>query len=131
MAENKFYHTDSATHTICEYEFNKATGRILSTGRSLYLKGVDGLTIDQNDVIWAACWGKSAITAIDTDTMKIIDTLSVPTAIPASCCFCGNDMEYLAIVTAKYNLDINNEPLAGFAFITSMKTPGRVPYRFH
>ena len=130
MAENKFYHTDSDTKTIKEYEFDYVAGEIAYTGRSVYLKGVDGFTIDQNDVIWATVWGGGAVAAIDTNTMKITDCIDIPTRIPASCCFCGNDMEYLAVVTAQFGSNPIDDPLAGYTFLHKMNTPGRRAYRF-
>lgn len=130
MAENKFYHTDSALNIIKEYEFDKISGEIMETGRSVHLKGVDGFTIDQKDVIWATCWGAGAVAAIDTNSMQIIDQVDIPAKIPASCAFYGKDMEYLAIVTAKYNLSLEVDPMAGCTFSQRMKTPGRIPYRF-
>ena len=130
MREDRFYHTDSDTKTIKEYEFDINSGDILATGRSVYLPGVDGFTVDQNDVIWAACWGKGIVAGIDTCSMKITDELVVPTKIPVSCSFCGRDMEYLAITSAGLDKKDGSDPLAGFTFLEKMATPGRVPYRF-
>lgn len=130
MREDRFYHTDSDTKTIKEYEFDSNTGDITATSRSVYLPGVDGFTIDQNDVIWAACWGKGIVTAIDTSSMKVIEELSVPTKIPVSCGFCGKNMEYLAITSAGLDKTDGGDSLAGFTFLKKMATPGRVPYRF-
>ena len=130
MREDRFYHTDSDTKTIKEYEFDKKSGDISFTGRSVYLPGVDGFTIDQNDVIWAACWGKGIVAAVDTHEMKIVDGLAVPTKIPVSCGFCGKNMEYLAITSAGLDREDASDSLAGFTFFVKMDVPGRAPYRF-
>lgn len=128
MDEKRFYHTDSDTKIIKEYAFDKKEGSIEYTGRHIEVPGVDGFTIDKKDKIYAACWGKGHIAVIDTDGMEIESYITVPTPIPASCAFCGEDMDNLAVVTA--NKGIESDPLAGSTFIKKMETSGRAPYRF-
>ena len=130
MDEKYFYHTDSDTKIIKEYAFDKATGDIEFTGRSVQVDGVDGFTVDGDDNILAACWGKGHIAVVDTDEFKIKSYMDVPANIPASCAFAGKNMELLAVVTASYHADINKDPNAGYAFIHKPETYGRKPYLF-
>lgn len=69
MDETRFYHTDSDTHTIREYAFDKGTGTIHYTGRKVTVPCVDGFTIDRQNRILAAGWGQGCIHVIDTETM--------------------------------------------------------------
>lgn len=130
MDEKRLYHTDSDTNIIKEYDFDKASGNIAFTSRQVEVCGVDGFTIDKNDNIFAACWGQGHIAVIDTATMKIIDHIPVGANIPASCTFCGDDMDILAVVTASYGADLDSDTNAGCTFIKNCNTSGRKPYIF-
>ena len=130
IEENKFYHADSGTRIIKEYDFDKETGNIHFTGRQVYVPGVDGFTIDQDNQLWIACWGKSHIAKVDTATMEVVDYLNLPGTTPASCGFCGQNMDQLVIVTASYRADLEKLPNSGFLFLEEMKIPGRKPYIF-
>ena len=130
MDEKRFYHTDSDTHMIKEYRFDKELGDITFTGRHVRVDGVDGFTMDREDHILAACWGKGHIALIDTKSMGITGYIDIPAKIPASCGFVGEGMEYLAVVTANYGKDINTDVNAGFTFICETGLCGRKPYLF-
>ncbi len=128
--ESKFYHTDSDTHVIKEYSFDKTSGSITFTGRQVFVRGVDGFTADCNDIIYAACWGQGHIAVIDTEVMRVVDRIPTACRIPASCCFCGENMDTLAITTATLGADLNEDTYAGFTQLIKLDTRGRVPYIF-
>ena len=128
--EKKFYHTDSDTGIIKEYDFDKKTGKISYTGREIYVCGVDGFTIGLDGNLYVACWGRGHIAVIDTQTLQIKEYIDVPCKTTASCGFCGKDMDVLAITTASYHADISNDKNAGFTILLKMQTKGRVPYIF-
>lgn len=62
--------------------------------------------------------------------MEIVDYIEVPAQAPASCGFCGEIMNKLAVVTATYDCNINTDIYAGFTFLKDMETGGRLPYLF-
>ena len=130
--EKRFYHTDSDTNIIKEYSFNKESGDITFTGRLVEVPGVDGFTVDQNDFLYVACWGKGHIAVVDTADMQIKRYIEVPTEIPASCGFAGRDMESLIVVTATYGVDIDKDKNknAGYTLIGDVGAKGRKPYLF-
>ena len=130
MDEKRFYHTDSDTHIIREYCFEKESGEIVFTGREVTVPGVDGFTIDQQDRIIAACWGKGYLAVIDTGTMEIIDHIDLPASVPASCAFAGPEMDKLVITTATYGTDLKKDPDTGFVYICDYPVGGRRPYLF-
>ena len=130
MDEKKFYHTDSDTEIIKEYDFDRTSCEIRYTGRCINVPGVDGFTIDENDMLYVACWGKGRIAVVDTRTMQITDSIPTPCRIPASCGFCGNDMKALAVTTAAYKVDTKIDTLAGFTLLHETNTRGRLPYIF-
>lgn len=128
--EKRFYHTDSDTGIIKEYNFNKEKGEISFTGRQVKVSGVDGFTIDQNDFLYVACWGQGHIAVVDTADMQVKKYIAVPADIPASCCFAGKNMEKLVVVTAMHGADLEKDKNAGYTFIYDAKTKGRKPYLF-
>ncbi len=130
MDETRFYHTDSATRIIKEYLFDKVTGDIEFTGKSVYVQGVDGFTIDENDLLYVACWGQGHIAVVDTRDMTVIDHIDVPAKIPASCAFAGKSMNELIAVTADYKNASATDEYAGYTFKKEMSVCGRLPYLF-
>lgn len=130
MDESRFYHTDSATGIIKEYNFDKENGDISFTGRQIKVPGVDGFTTDNNDYLYVACWGYGHIAVIDTYDMKIKDYISVPAKNPASCCFAGNELEKLVVVTALLGIHSETDKDSGCTFLYNTKTKGRKPYLF-
>mgnify|MGYP003292315609 CR=1 FL=1 len=128
--EKRFYHTDSDTNIIKEYEFDKQNGELYFTGRQIMIPGVDGFTIDQNDMLYVACWGQGHIAVVDTSELKIRDYIRVPTQIPASCGFAGKDMEQLIIVTATSGVDLETDTNAGFTYSCELGVRGRPPFLF-
>ncbi len=128
--EKRFYHTDSDTHRIKEYDFDKTTGEISFTGRELCVPGVDGFTIDQKDDLYVACWGKGHIAVVDTKEIQVKEYIKVPAKAPASCAFAGKDMENLIVVTASYHANLSEDTHAGYTFKWASETHGRKPYLF-
>lgn len=130
MDEKRFYHTDSATRIIKEYAFDKQQGQIQFTGRQITIAGVDGFTMDRNDFLYIACWGHGHIAVVDTADMQIKEYIDIPAKIPASCCFAGENMDKLVVVSANYKSDLNDDKNAGYTFICETETRGRMPYLF-
>lgn len=130
MDGTRFYHTDSDTHTIREYDFDKESGNIHFTGRQVSVHGVDGFTIDSEDRLYVACWGHSRIAVIDTEKMEIERSIELPVKRPASCGFAGENMGTFIVVSASYGADVEKEPLEGMTFKANVGAKGRKPYLF-
>ncbi len=128
--EKRFYHTDSDTGIIKEYDFDKSSGEISFTGRQVSVPGVDGFTVDNNDRLYVGCWGRGHIAVVDTLSMSVLEHIPVPAKIPTSCGFAGNDLDILAITTASFNSDLSHVKNAGYLILTKTQTKGRTPYLF-
>jgi len=122
---SKFYHTDSVTGIIKEYDFDKVSGSILYTGRKVFLPGVDGFTIDCEDNLAVTRWDDKKISFVNTLTMAVVEEVNVPDANPASCCFAGKDYGSLIIVTANYDTDLSININAGYTFILKRSVGGK------
>ena len=130
MDEKRLYHTDSDTNIIREYLLNREDGTLTYTGREVKVLGVDGFTVDKNDILYVACWGQGHIALVDTATMTVVDHIPLPVKIPASCGFYGKEMNTLAVVTASYHTDLSLDPEAGYTFSVETKSAGRLPFLF-
>lgn len=128
--EKFFYHTDSDTQIIKEYEFDKEKGEISFTGRQIEVLGIDGFTIGTDNKLYCACWGRGHIATVNTQDMTIENYIKIPVKIPASCSFCGKNQDILAITTAYFDTDIKSDKNAGFTLLMKTKTKGRKPYLF-
>lgn len=128
MDEKKFYHTDSDTGIIKEYNFDKSSGKIQFTGRQVRVDGVDGFTIGEDNRLYIGCWGQGHIAVVDTKTMSIAEYSPTLCRIPTSCGFCGKNMDVLAITTASYSADLEKDKNAGFTLLEKMDVRGRKPY---
>lgn len=128
--EKRFYHTDSDTALIREYAFDRGSGEIEYTGRSAEVPGVDGFTVNTAGDILAACWGKKHIAVIDTEKFRVAGHIETPCAIPASCGFAGDAMEFLVITSAAFGADPETDKDAGFAVMMESEYRGRAPYLF-
>ena len=126
----RYYYTDSETKIIKEYDFDKESGDITFTGREIYVAGVDGFTIDENDRLFAACWGKGHVAVVDTDKMEIIRYIDVPAKIPASCNFAGALLDRLVVVSATWGIPEDKWVNDGKTFITNPGTRGQLPFLF-
>ncbi len=127
---NRFYHTDSPTNLIKEYYFNKKTGSIEFTGRQVFVEGVDGFTIDENDNLYVACWGYGMVVIVDTRSMTIVDNILLPCKIAASCCFCGDNMNILAVTTSRKVGNVKQDNNAGSLILLQSSVCGRKPFLF-
>lgn len=128
--KKRFYHTDSDTARIREYDFDPESGDISFTGRQVISSGADGFTVDKNGYIYAASWGDYRINVIDTKSMEIVGCIEMPAKATASCGFAGEDMKTLVAVTASFGVDIEKNPDAGFIFCKKLDTGGIKPYLF-
>lgn len=130
-----FYHTDSHIRTITRYDYDIDTGDI--TNPLVFYQGLkkdgspDGITIDMEGCIWAACWGASKVLRIDPDG-KIVRELPVPAIQPSSVIFGGEKMNELYITTAcehgadlKRGLDEQGRYLGGEVFQVNLNVTGR------
>ena len=126
--ENKFYHADTGEQLIKEYFFDKNTGKIEFSGRQVCVEGVDGLTIGQDNCLYVSCAWKKYIAVIDTQTFKVKSYIPLHDTFPMSCCFCGENMDVLAITTASDTANLEKDKNAGFTVLVKQNVSGRKPY---
>jgi len=123
-AGTKMYYADSGRGCIEEYDYNMQTGDIKFVKVAVQVKpelGVpDGMTIDENGMLWVAHWGGSGVYCWNPQTGELLDKISLPVPNVASCTFGGKDKNLLFITTACSGLTDNQMvkyPLSGSLFM--------------
>lgn len=117
------YYIDTPTSHIMAYDFDPQTSTI-SNGRIAINVNEedgfpDGMTIDENDMLWVGMWNGDAIAHFNPLTGELINKIKVPAHNVTSCAFGGENLDILYITTS--SLDMTKEeqekyPLAGSIF---------------
>ena len=126
--KTKMYYIDTPTSEIKVYDFDNATGKI-SNGKVAVkiaedLGFPDGMTIDENDMLWVGMWNGNAVIQFNPITGKVIQKIEVPAHNITSCAFGGPDLKTLYITSARVDMtdeELQQYPLAGSVFKV---TPG-------
>jgi sugar lactone lactonase YvrE len=117
------YYIDTPTRCVQAFDFDSATGS-LSNRRTIItipesMGKPDGMTIDQQGMLWIALWGGWAVTRWNPTTGELLGRVRVPVERTSSCCFGGDDLGTLYITTARTGLSneaLSQQPLAGSLF---------------
>ncbi|WP_223701675.1 SMP-30/gluconolactonase/LRE family protein [Sutcliffiella deserti] len=136
--DNKFmYHIDTLTKKVCRFNFNVETGDIdtpIDVIRFPDGEGSpDGMTIDEEGMLWIAHWGGSKVSRWNPATGQQIDSIEVPALNVTSCVFGGKDLNELYITTARTGLNkeqLNDYPLSGGLFRIKTDVKGSPSYAF-
>lgn len=121
---NTFYFVDTATLRIAAYDFNAQTGKITNERICVQIPEKDGypdgMTIDNEGMLWVALWDGWKIARYNPLTGKEVLSIPLPVARPTSCIFGGKDLDDIYITSATFGLDeksLSNQPLAGKLFV--------------
>lgn len=98
----KFYHVDTPTKKIYEYEQieNQIEPIRVAVDLSGLQGGPDGFCMDANGNIWVAIWGGSCVLCFDSKTGILLDRIEMPDQCVTCCAFGGKNMQTLFITTA-------------------------------
>ena len=103
--KTKMYYIDTPTQKVMAYDYDDATGEIsnpeVAVNVPSELGSPDGMTIDENDNLWVALWGGSAVGCWNPETGELIDKIEVPAKNITSCAFGDEDMGTLYITSAR------------------------------
>lgn len=121
---NTFYFIDTPTQQIISYNFKKSSGTMTSPKVVISVSAEDGapdgMTIDQEDMLWTAQWNGWKILRWNPVTGEKLYELNLPVAKVTSCCFGGKHLTDLYITTARIGLtdqELRQQPLAGSLFV--------------
>ncbi|WP_317855546.1 SMP-30/gluconolactonase/LRE family protein [Chakrabartyella piscis] len=125
-----FYHTDSGKRTIYQYDYDLETGSISNQRVFVTLTSddgavPDGMTVDQLDNIWSACWGNGTVNCYAPDG-TVINSIEVSATQSSSLTFGGEAYTTLLITSAA--VGTSGAP-NGNIWITSCDFVGKKEYR--
>lgn len=93
----------------------------------------DGMTIDEEGMLWIAHWDGYQVSRWDPRTGRKLGSISLPVARVTSCVFGGQNMDELYITTARHNgivKEYGNQPHAGGLFRVKLNVKGAATYRY-
>jgi len=131
--EKLMYFIDTPTGEVSTFTYDKQTGDIVYKETAVRIPNEmgspDGMTIDQEGMIWVAHWGGSRVTRWDPHIGKQLDEVRVPAPNVTSCTFGGQNLDELYITTARQGLtdeELSLSPQAGGLFKVKTKVKGMV-----
>jgi sugar lactone lactonase YvrE len=131
------YYIDTPTKEIVLFDYDIDTGQISNKRVAFKLSteegAPDGMTIDEEGMLWIAHWGGSQVTRRNPNTGEILAVVSVPATNVTSCVFGGENLDELFITTARVGLDekaLASQPYAGAVFRCKTGVKGKSSYMF-
>jgi sugar lactone lactonase YvrE len=132
------YYINTPTDYIFAFDYNIETGDIDNQRVVIDLtheKGhADGMTIDEEGMLWIAFYGGWRVARYDPGTGKLLQQIELPAENVTCCTFGGADLTDLYITTASQNMSeetLKEQPHAGKLFVvrnTGIK--GILPQKF-
>jgi sugar lactone lactonase YvrE len=124
LNEQTFYYIDTPTYTVVAYDYDKSTGEISNKRIVISIPmedgSPDGMTMDNQGMLWVAHWDGWQITRWDPNTGEKLFHFQMPVARVTSCAFGGENLEDLYITSARIGLteaQLTEQPLAGSLFV--------------
>lgn len=131
LDNEKLYHIDSTSRTIKSYLFDPSQGRIIFEKIAVQVPekfGLpDGMTIDEEGMLWVAHWGGFGVYRWDPNTGQMLSKIDLPVPQVSSCAFGGDAYEYLFITSASIHLtrrELDKYPLSGSVFVVNTGVKG-------
>jgi sugar lactone lactonase YvrE len=114
-AVDTVFFADSPTGRVDAFDFEPTSGAFPGRRTFTEITGgghPDGMAIDQEDGIWVALWGGSAVHRYDGDG-RLDLVVELPVANVTACAFGGLDLRTLFITTSRQGLGPADQPDAG------------------
>jgi sugar lactone lactonase YvrE len=136
--ETVMYYIDTTTASVFAFDFDAGTGSI-SNRRAIITfdqnEGLpDGMSIDEEGMLWIAHFGGWRISRWNPNTGKKLDEIPLPVQKVTSCCFGGKNLDTLYMTTARTELtpaELERQPRAGGLFIAKPGVRGRPLHKFN
>jgi sugar lactone lactonase YvrE len=117
-AGDTVFYADTPTGRVDSFTFDPASGAFTDrrTFTEISAGGYpDGMAMDEEDGIWVALWGGSAVHRYDW-TGRIDLIVELPVSNVTACAFGGPALQTLFITTSRQGLDEDVQPEAGAVF---------------
>ncbi|MCA0148406.1 MULTISPECIES: SMP-30/gluconolactonase/LRE family protein [Rossellomorea] len=129
---NRFmYFIDTPTKQVVQYRYDVTTGHIECPEVVInFPEGAgfpDGMTIDEDGMLWIAHWGGKGISRWNPYNGKQLEFIAVPAVNVTSCAFGGPELNEMYITTARTRMtdeQLNEYPHAGGVYILKTNIRG-------
>ncbi|KZE68958.1 SMP-30/gluconolaconase/LRE domain protein [Fictibacillus phosphorivorans] len=135
--QNSMYLIDTPTKKVTRFDYDLQTGHIENPTEVIaFPDGVgapDGMTIDNDGMLWIAHWGGAQISRWDPTTGEQLLSIPIPSLNVTSCTFGGENLDELYVTTARKDTSAENlhrYPEAGGVFKVKPGVKGMPAYRF-
>ena len=126
------FYADTPTGRIDSFDFDPASGAFTDRRTFTEISGggnPDGMTIDEDDGIWVALWGGSAVHRYDS-AGRLDLVVDLPVSNVTACAFGGRELRTLFITTSRQGLGPADQPDAGAVFRFDAGVRGAVQHAF-
>ncbi len=127
----RLYYIDSPRRTVESFIFDRTTGNIqfekVAVRIPADMGGPDGMTIDEEGMLWVAHWGGFGVYRWDPLTGELLDSVQLPVPNVSSCAFAGEELDHLIITTARQDLseeELIRYPQSGDIFVAKLPVSG-------
>jgi hypothetical protein len=136
--KNAMYYIDTPTSKVVKYKFDSSSGQISDAETIIEIPTEmgypDGMTIDNDGMLWIALWDGFGVARFDPDTGTLLQKINVPAPKVTSCAFGGENLDTLFITTARVEMSkhaLEKYPLSGsiFAAKTGVKGLPALPFK--
>lgn len=117
------YYIDTPICTVQAFDYEDETGSISNRRDAFSIAAgggfPDGMTMDEEGMLWIAMWGAGCINRYNPATGQLLLQISVPAPHVSSCAFGGADLSTLYITTARVELSdaqLQRYPQSGSLF---------------
>jgi sugar lactone lactonase YvrE len=132
-----FYFIDSPLYRVDRYLFDATAGRLTFDSTVIEIPqelGMpDGMTIDDEGMLWVAQWDGFCVCRWNPETGEMLHKIDVPAPQVSSCTFGGENLDILLITTARAGLSeetLSQYPQSGNIFFTQPGVKGLLPNKF-
>jgi sugar lactone lactonase YvrE len=125
-------YADTPTGRVDRFDFDSASGAFTNRRPFAEISGgghPDGIAIDEEDGIWVALWGGSAVHRYDA-AGRLVVVVELPVSNVTACAFGGPDLRTLFITTSRQGLDPDDQPEAGAVFRYEAGVRGALQHAF-
>lgn len=135
VAKAKMYYIDTVTQQVVSFDWDAQTGGLSNKQVVIEVDqqegSPDGMTIDQEGMLWVAMWGGSQVVRYNPVTGAKIGSIAIPTPFVTCPTFGGENMDELFITTASVALNANeNKAGAGGLYWVKLDVKGWPVERF-
>lgn len=131
------YLIDTLKHAVYQFDYNIDHAQLTNQKVAIdfqHEEGVpDGMTIDEEGMLWIAHWGGAKISRWNPTTSTKLSEISIPALNVTSCTFGGDKLDELYITTALDNMteeQLEQYPLSGQTLKLKMDIRGQETNRF-